>query len=150
MGQLETNKAVARQVVERIFVAREPAAVDELLTDDFTPHTWGRTAPGKAAMLGAIERTSAGLSDVRMTIEDVIAEDDRVVVRLTAHAVQSGEFMGMPASGKAYDIGEIHIFRIRDGKVSEHWHQADLMGMMAQLKGAPDADGSAATRAAQG
>ncbi len=149
MSQLETNKHIARQFVDRIFVARDAAAVDELLTDDFTPHTWGRTGPGKAAMLGAIERTSAGLSDVRMTIEDVIAEGDRVVVRLTAHAVQSGEFMGMPASGKAYDIGEIHILRIRDGKVSEHWHQADLLGMMAQLKGDPGTNAGAAGSANQ-
>jgi steroid delta-isomerase-like uncharacterized protein len=135
MTQVEPNKAIARRFIERIFVARDGTAVDELLTDDFTPHTWGQTGPGKAAVVGAIERTSAGLSDVAMRIEDVIAEGDRVVVRLTASAVQSGEFMGMPASGKRYEIGEIHIFRIRDGKVSEHWHQADLLGMQRQLSG---------------
>ena len=48
-----------------------------------------------------------------------------------------GDFMGMPASGKRYEIGEIHIFRIRDGRVSEHWHQADFMGMMKQLGSSP-------------
>jgi predicted ester cyclase len=41
--------------------------------------------------------------------------------------------MGMPASGKAYDISEIHIFRIADGKVAEHWRDADMLGMMRQL-----------------
>ncbi len=80
-----------------------------------------------------VKRVFAGLSDVRMTIEDVIAEGDRVVVRLTAQAVQSGEFMGMPASGNPYTIPEIHVFRVSDGKVAEHWGQADLMGMMRQL-----------------
>jgi predicted ester cyclase len=63
----------------------------------------------------------------------MIAEGGEVAVRLTSHAVQVGEFMGLPPSGKAYTIGEIHIFRIRDGRVSEHWHQADFLGMMRQL-----------------
>jgi predicted ester cyclase len=72
-----------------------------------------------------------------MTIEDMIGEGDRVAVRLTSHAVQTGPFMGLPPSGKAYTIGEIHIFRIRDGKVAEHWHEADFMGMMRQLGALP-------------
>jgi len=46
--------------------------------------------------------------------------------------------MGMPPSGKRYEIGEIHIFRLRDGKVVEHWHQLDQMGMMKQLGAMPD------------
>jgi predicted ester cyclase len=66
----------------------------------------------------------------------MIAEDDRVAVRVTAEATQVGEFMGVAPSGTSYTIGEIHIFRIRDGKVTEHWHQYDQLGMMRQL-GAP-------------
>jgi hypothetical protein len=45
--------------------------------------------------------------------------------------------MGMPPSGKRYEIGEIHVFRLRDGKVVEHWHQMDQMGMMKQLGAMP-------------
>jgi steroid delta-isomerase-like uncharacterized protein len=134
---VDENKALVRRFVDEIFVKGRPEAVDELLTDDFTPHTWASTGAGKADLKQAIERVSAGLTDVSMTIEDLIAEDDRVAVRLTAHAVQTGEFMRLPPSGKAYTIGEIHIFRIRDGKVAEHWHQADLLGMMRQLGALP-------------
>ena len=75
-----------------------------------------------------------------MTVDDMIAEDDRVAVRLTSSATHAGEFMGMPGSGKRYTIGEIHIFRIRDGRVAEHWHQADFLGMMRQLGGMPSND----------
>ena len=91
-------------------------------------------------MRGAIRRTSAGLSGVEMRIEDMIAEGDRVVVRLTSSATQSGPFMGLPASGNRYEIAEIHIFRIRDGQVTEHWHQLDMLGMRRQLeaKGPPE------------
>jgi steroid delta-isomerase-like uncharacterized protein len=136
---LERNKALVRRFIEEIFLRHDFAAVDELLTDDFTPHTWGDMPPGRDGLKAAITRVSAGLSDAQMTIDDVIAEGDRVAVRLTSSAIQSGEFMGMPPSGKRYEIGEIHIFRVRDGKASEHWHQADFMGMMQQLGATPQA-----------
>ncbi len=132
---LEHNKAVVRRFIDEIFLKGDFGAVDQLLTDDFIPHTWGAMSGGKDELKQAIERVSAGISDASMTIEDVIAEEDRVAVRLTSSATHTGEFMGMPASGKRYEIGEIHIFRLRDGRVSEHWHQADFMGMMKQLGG---------------
>jgi predicted ester cyclase len=72
-------------------------------------------------------------ADVVFTVEDLIAGGDRVAVRLTASATQVGELAGLPASGKRYTIGEIHIFRIADGLIVEHWHQYDQAGMLRQL-----------------
>jgi steroid delta-isomerase-like uncharacterized protein len=134
---IETNKAIVRRFVDEVFVAGRLDAVDELVTPDFVPHSWPGTGPGPVELKRAMTRVFAGLSDVSMAIEDVIAEGDRVVVRLTAHAVHTGEFMGMPASGKAYTIPEIHVFRVSDGKIAEHWGQADLLGMMRQLGAMP-------------
>jgi steroid delta-isomerase-like uncharacterized protein len=134
---LEENKRIVRRFIDEIFLRRDFAAVEELLADDFTAHTWGPMPPGRDGLKAAITRVSAGISDARMTVEDVIAEGDRVAVRLTSSAVQRGEFMGMPPSGKRYEIGEIHIFRLRDGRVAEHWHQADFVGMMRQLGAMP-------------
>ncbi len=134
---LEENKAVVRRFIDEIFMKGDFDAVDELLTDDFTPHTWGPMPPGRDGLKDAIERVKSGISDPKMTIEDVIAEGDLVAVRLTSSATHTGEFMGMPATGKTYEMGEIHIFRLRDGQVAEHWHQADFMGMMKQLGAAP-------------
>lgn len=133
----EANKALVRRFVEQVFVAGRMDAVDGLVAHDFVPHSWPGTGPGHDELKGAMSRVFAGLSDVRMTIEDMIAEGDRVVVRLTAHAVQTGEFMGMPASGRAYTIPEIHVFRVADGRIAEHWGQADLLGMMRQLGAMP-------------
>ena len=131
---IEENKALARRFINDIFLKGDPQAVEELVAEDFTPHDWGDTQRGRTAMLGAIQRTSAGLSDVVMSIEDVIAEDDKVAVRLTSSATQTGEFMGLPPTGARYTIPEIHIFKIRDGQVTDHWHQLDMMGMQQQLK----------------
>ena len=135
---IDDNKALVRRFIDEVFLRGSFEAVDELLTDDFTPHTWGSVAPGRDGLKQAITRVSAGLADATMAIEDVIAEDDRVAVRLTSHAVQVGPFMGLPPSGRAYTIGEIHIFRIRDGRIAEHWHQADFLGMLRQLGALPE------------
>ena len=134
---LDDNKALVRRFIDEIFVQGRRETVDELLADDFVAHTWPSTGHPKDDLKGAIERTSKALTDPRFTIDDMIAEGDQVAVRLTAQATQTGAFMGMPASGKTYEISEIHVFRIRDRKVTEHWHQFDQMGMMKQLGAMP-------------
>ena len=139
MTEIEQNKAVARAFIERVFMRQEPAAVDELAAEDFTPHTFGPTPSGREALKQAMARAGAGVSDPEFTIDDVIAEGDRVAVRLTSSARHTGTFMGIPASGKRYAIAEIHVFRIRDGQVTEHWHEFDKLSLMQQLKG--DAEG---------
>jgi steroid delta-isomerase-like uncharacterized protein len=128
----DDNKALVRQFIERVFERGEMAAVDELVADDFVPHTYPGTTD-REGLKRAMERVSQGLADARFTIEDVIAEGDLVAVRLTSGATQVGEFMGMRPTGKRYEIEEIHIFRVADGRISEHWHQFDQLGMMRQL-----------------
>ena len=132
---VDDNKAMVRRFVEEIFVRGNAAAVDELVAEDFVPHTWPYTGDGRADLKAAIERVHAGLADVAFRINDLVAEEDRVVARLTSAARQVGDFMGMPPSGRSYEIEEIHIFRLRDGQVVEHWHQMDAMGLMQQLGG---------------
>jgi steroid delta-isomerase-like uncharacterized protein len=132
------TKALVRRFIEEVFVASRPDAVDELVADDFTPHSWSGVGPGREPLKQAQQRISQGLADARMTIEEMIAEGDLVAVRLTSHGRHAGDFMGMPSSGKEYTIGEIHIFRIRDGKVAEHWREADMLGMLQQLGAMPE------------
>ena len=137
MADLSSNKQLVRRFIDEIFVAGRVDAVDELVAKDFVPHTWPFTGDGRADLKRAMERVGQGLADAEFAIDDMVAEDDRVAVRLTASATQVGELMGMPGSGRRYTIGEIHIFRIRDGQVVEHWHQFDQMGMMRQLGALP-------------
>jgi steroid delta-isomerase-like uncharacterized protein len=134
----EENKAVARRFIDEVFVQGRLDAVDELAAADFVPHSWPSVKPGVESLKQAVKRVSAGLSDVSMKIEDMIAEGDKVAVRLTAHGKHDGEFMGLPATGKGYTISETHIFRVRDGKVTEHWRDADMLGLMRQLGALPE------------
>jgi steroid delta-isomerase-like uncharacterized protein len=135
---IDTNKAIVRRFIDEVFVQWRPETIDELLADDFVPHTWPSTGHPKDDLKAAMGRASKGLAEPRFTVEDMIAEGDRVAVRLTTSATQVGEFMGMQPSGKRYEIGEIHIFRLRDGKITEHWHHFDQMKMMQQLGAMPE------------
>jgi steroid delta-isomerase-like uncharacterized protein len=127
----DENKALVRRFIEEVFEQGRLEAVDELCAVDFIGHTWGNA--DREGLKAAMARVAQGLADAKFNIEDVIAEGDLVAVRLAASARHVGNFMGMPASGRSYEIGEIHIFRVRDGKVSEHWHQFDTAGLMKQL-----------------
>jgi predicted ester cyclase len=138
---LETTKEVARQVIDRIFVGGEDAAIDELIAPDFTPHTFGPMPPGRDGLREGMRRAHAGVSDPEFTIHDMVAEGDRVAVRLTTSATHTGTFMGIAPTGRRYSIDEIHIFGIRDGQVAEHWHAFDRADLMAQLKGQDGGDG---------
>ena len=132
---LEANKSVALRFIEGVFIDQDPKAVDELAADDFTAHTFGDLPPGREPLKAAMLRAGAGVSNPTFAIQDVIAEKDRVVVRLTTRARHTGTFMGIEPSGNEYSIDEIHIFRIEDGKVLEHWHEFDKQRLVQQLQG---------------
>ena len=132
---LDENKGIARQVIERIFMRQEDAAIDELISPTFVPHTFGPMPPGREGLRAGMQRAGAGVSEAKFEIEDMIAEGDRVAVRLTTSARHTGTFMGIEPTGNRYSIDEIHIFRIADGQVIEHWHEFDKLALMRQLNG---------------
>lgn len=131
---LEANKRVALRFIEGVFIDQDPNAVDELASDDFTAHTFGQLPPGREPLKEAMRRAGAGVSDPHFEIHDIVAEKDRVAVRLTTRARHTGTFMGIEPSGNEYSIEEIHIFRVEDGKVMEHWHEFDKAALMRQLQ----------------
>lgn len=140
---LQRNKELAEQIVDRIFVHQEDAAIDELVSEDFVPHTFGPMPKGREGLREGMKRAGAGVSEPEFTIHDLIAEGDRVAARMTTSARHTGTFMGIEPSGRRYSIEEIHIFRLRDGQLVEHWHAFDTASLMAQLKGETAAKDSA-------
>ncbi len=136
---LEANKAVVRRFVTEIFGHQNVDAVDELAGEDFTPHTWGPTPPGRKALREAMQRAGAGVTEARFEIHHLVAEGDLVAAHLTSSAIHSGEFMGLKPTNRRYSIDEMHFFRIRDGQVVEHWHEFDKGALQRQLSGDPSA-----------
>jgi predicted ester cyclase len=79
----------------------------------------------------------AGFPLYELIAEDMIAEGDKVVVRATFRGTHQGEFAGIPATGISVEMPLIIIYRVEDGKIVEHWMQADVMGLMQQLGALP-------------
>ena len=137
----ELNKKVARQLIEEIMNQGNMSLVDDLFAPDFIEHE--ELPPGMPAGREAVKQLPAILHgafpDFSATINDLIAEGDRVVVYMTWSGTQQGEWMGMPPSGKPMSINVIDILRVADGKIVEHWGLTDNMAMMQQLGAMPAA-----------
>jgi steroid delta-isomerase-like uncharacterized protein len=130
----DLNKRLVQRFVNEVLAAGRVEAIDELVAADFVSHTWAMTDAGRDKLTETTPQMHARLTDVEMTVDDLVAEGDQVVARLTSTAKPTGDFMGVPAAGKRYTIGEIHWFRVRDGRLVEHWHQIDGLGLMRQLR----------------
>ena len=83
---IEDNKRLVRRFIEELLLAGRQEAADEIVAPDFTAHTWPTTGPGPDGMKQAMQRMSGALRDVSMSIDEIIAEGDRVAVRLTSRA----------------------------------------------------------------
>jgi steroid delta-isomerase-like uncharacterized protein len=129
----DDNKRLVKRFVDEVLASGRVDAIDELVAPDFVSHTWDMTDAGRDKLKATTPQMHARLTDVEMTVDDLVAEGDRVVARLTSSATPTGDFMGLPAAGKRYSISEMHWFRLRDGQIVEHWHQMDGLGLQRQL-----------------
>ena len=131
----EQNKALVRQMVEEVFNRGNVSRADEFLAPDFVERE--ELPPGIPPGREAVKQFStifrSAFPDLKVTIDDIIAEGDKVVIRQTWSGTHKGEFMGIPPTGKRVSFGVIDTVRIAGGKVVEHWGQMDSMGMMQQL-----------------
>jgi steroid delta-isomerase-like uncharacterized protein len=127
-------KTIARRVLEDVFPADDKAALAELVSDDFVNHEAPvGTPPGLGSVAFFMHMLAAAFSDQAWTMHRVIAEGDTVVMHCTHSGRHTGEFMGMPATGRSFAYKQIHIVRIVDGKAVEHWAVRDDASLMRQL-----------------
>ena len=129
----EENKAFVRRVYDAIN-AKDPDALDELFAADVSSNH--RFPHGESGLEGFKESFRAALSsfpDYNITIDDQIAEGDKVVTRYTARGTQEGDFMGVAPTGKAIELIGIDIDRLEDDKIVEHWSEANMDDLMVKL-----------------
>ena len=131
---LEENKALIRRSLEEIWNKGNHDAIDEFYAVDGIDHNAPPGSPPGFDFMKHFHNTiHVAFSDTRVTVEDLIAEGDKVVCRFTASGTQKGEFMGIPPTGRRFTITEIRIYRIVGGKIVECWGLFDQMGLMQQL-----------------
>jgi len=138
---IEENKALIRRSLEEIWNKGNLDAVDKFYAVDGIDHN---APPGSPPGFDFMKQFHSiilpAVPDIRVTVDDFIAEGDKVVCRFTASGTQQGEFMGIPPTGKQFTIMEIRIYRINGGKIVECWGLFDEMGMMRQLGVIPPMD----------
>lgn len=135
----EENRALVRKYFET--QDRERRTPTELCAPGFTAYIAGNPAANPTADLEAFQQNEevffTGFSNIRHRIEDLVAEGDRVAFRMTMDFTHTGEFMGIPATGKQISFSGIGIMRIADGKIAEFWGNPDVMSFMQQLGALP-------------
>jgi steroid delta-isomerase-like uncharacterized protein len=135
----EENKALASRLYAGLAGQAGLSLADELVAEDFVDHNppGPDIAPGREGLKQVFTEFNSAFPDMTLTVEDQVAEGDKVVSRLRFSGTQQGEYIGMPASGKSVSIGVIDIFRIEEGKIVERWGESDTLGMLVQLGAVP-------------
>ena len=128
---VEENKAIFRRIVEEGFNKGNLAIVDELVATNHVNHTDNVHGPEEYKQFITMYRTA--FPDLHMTIEDQIAEGDKVVNRWTSRGTHKGDLMGIPPTGKQTTVTGIYVARIIGGKIVEEWGNFDALGMMQQI-----------------
>jgi len=130
----EGNTVNFRRTYEELLSQGNVAIADELVTADFLNHA----APpgmnrGPESMRLLVRMLRTAFPDLHYTVEDVVVEGDTVAGRVTMSGTHLGPYMGIPPTGRSFQMAEMHFVHFRDGKGIEHWGTRDDLGMMRQL-----------------
>ncbi len=129
---LDENKNLALRVYELVNTGKTED-IGELVCGDYDEHDpFPGQGVGREGVLDRFSMLCSALAP-RFTVDDVIAEADRVVVRWTNSGTHVGEFAGIPPTGRTFSIAGIDIYRVADNKLAEHWHVIDQLSMLSQL-----------------
>lgn len=135
---IEENKTIVRRCIEDGWNKRNLAVFDELVDADVVHH--GNKTRGLEAFKKTISAEMTAFPDCHMTIDDMIAERNKVVVRYTFHGTHKGEIEGIPPTGNQVIHTGIFICRCENGKVVDEWENMDELGYLQQLGVIPPLD----------
>ena len=132
---VDQNKALFRQLVEEVFNKGNVSTIDEFLAPNFVEREVlpPGTPSGREGVKQLTMMFRTAFPDFNVSIDDMIAEGDKIVARTTWSGTQKGEFMGIPSSGKRVSFDVIDIIRISEDKGVEHWGVMDSSALMQQL-----------------
>jgi steroid delta-isomerase-like uncharacterized protein len=129
----ETNKAIVRRIFNEIVNNNNADVADELCAPTYVNYGVPVPAKGPEALKMAVGLFRAAFPDIHVTLEQVVAEGDRVATHGYFTGTHRGDFNGIPATGKSIKASYIDLWRLENGKAAENWVQMDMLGLMQQL-----------------
>ena len=129
----EQNKSIVRRWIEEGWNKHNPAVIDEVYVPSFVQHEpEPQTVISSEALKQYVGAYLTAFPDLQLSIEDLIAEGDKVVWRFNSTGHQNGPFLGMPPSGRTGNITGIVIFRLENSRIAEAWLNIDVLGLLQQ------------------
>jgi steroid delta-isomerase-like uncharacterized protein len=138
---ITAEAALYRRWFEEVVTRGDLALADELLSDDYVLHFPGVPGPvDREGHKALVRMFRAAFPDWTERVDDVIADGDRVAIRVTGRGTHQGDFQGISATGRAVTASGIGIGRIADGRIAEAWAAYDALGLLQQLGALPAAN----------
>jgi steroid delta-isomerase-like uncharacterized protein len=134
----EENKAVVHRLIDEYWNGQRSELFDDIYAAEYVDHNLPPgSPPGREGARQFNSVFLAALPDIRITLDDLVAEGDKVVWRWTAQGTHQGPLMGIPASGKPVAMSGITIERVVEGRITESWTQYDAVGLLQQVGAMP-------------
>jgi steroid delta-isomerase-like uncharacterized protein len=133
----ELNKTLARRWFEDLFSRGNLDVANEILSAEFVDHLTHEDERGLEELKAYVTIYRAAFPDIKDTLEQIVAEGDKVVVRWTSRGTHQGEFMGAAPTGRHVTFTGMRLFRIAENKIAESWVNIDERGLQEQLGTAP-------------
>ena len=133
----EQNKALARRWFEDLFSRGDLDAAKEIISADFVDHLTHEDERGLEELKYYVTIYRTAFPDIRDTVEEIVAEGDKVVVRWTSRGTDQGEFMGVAPTGRHVTFTGMRLFRIAENEIAESWVNIDERGLQEQLGTVP-------------
>jgi steroid delta-isomerase-like uncharacterized protein len=132
---LERNRRIGERYFDEVWNQGRLDVLDELLSPDYVNHTPSAGSPpaGPDGLKPIVQAIRQAFPDLHYRIEDVMATDDAVILRVVMTGTHHGSFFGLAPTGRRIEVNQINIERIRNGRIAEHWRVTDELVLMRQL-----------------
>ena len=135
MSLEDDNRALVHRLRDRLLETRDPALIDLFFAEDFVSHNMPPGLPQGREGVKLFLIAFGAISDLRVAIDELICEGDRVAVATTTSGIHDAELFGLPPTGKRLAVTGIDLLRIEGGRIAEHRGLTDTAGLMRQLSG---------------
>jgi steroid delta-isomerase-like uncharacterized protein len=135
---LKHNKEIARQAFEKVLSKGNLDLVDTLVADDYVGHSPLEVSHGPEDVKQFVTMLRNAFPDMEVTVEDQVADGDKVATRWTCRGTHKGEFQGMAPTGEEITMTGISMFRMANGKIVEEWAIPDMLGVLQQVGAVPE------------